>query len=169
MRISFWLATVVGIVLAVLGWFGFDLNNVFQDVDVVGEVIGQWYLSQIIYSAIVGVSVGIVSAVLASTRLRHRPREHGRQFNSRVAGWGLTSVLVALFLTAVIAGILAARDTSFPVRPIDRVLELLTAGRMFTVVGVNAFLTMVAFSLTSRALNWGGQYAILGRGWKPQI
>lgn len=165
MKTLFWvlLGASLGVLVYTLLW-----ASPPQIPDVGGGRLNEWYRGRVVWAAFVGGLFGWAWALLSRwsrLQLRHRPGESGREFQSRVARRGM----FLLLLTGLIVGPLvvvtsAAFGAGFvPLSRLDRILELLLAVKTLSVVTAAILASGVVYSLTTRFIRWGGQYALLPR------
>lgn len=130
-----------------------------------GGQLNDWYSGLVAWGAIAGAIIGCAGALMnrwTSLELRHKPGEAGAEFQNRVA---LRGVLLMLFAGLIVAPLLVGIGGFFarfvPLPQMDRMVELLFALKTLSVVTAATVTAGILYSLTTRFLRWGGQYALL--------
>ncbi len=166
MRAAFWLTALVGVLLLLGGWLGFDAPLVSN---VSGEVVDDWYRSQSIWGVLIGAGVGIGFGTSSHRGVRHRPKEDAGRFLDRVGARGLKITFLAAGITVVVSVARAAVYVQLPLAALDRVSLLFWAGKFNLVLGGTIVACCLGYSLLTRVRVWGGQYALLGGNWIPAV
>ncbi len=162
----FWIAAGIALVLAVLGIAVFprpDLGNV------PGQSLDGWYAQQTVWALILGALMGAGLAWLARRRIRHVPREHARDFASRVGGFGFWTLLGAAVVALIVSSISAVNAVFIPAGPFERFVGLAASGRFLGIGAAAAVTAALVFAIFTRGVPWGGQYALLNPNLLPNL
>ncbi|HEX6372611.1 MAG TPA: hypothetical protein VF006_27070 [Longimicrobium sp.] len=158
MKKLFWFMAGVGLLAALLGNFVFSAPII---PDVLGERLDEWYGELLATMIVLGGLAGGGGAALAQRRLRHLPNEGAYNFLSRVATFGVWTMVWTVVLAIALFFYRSATATFIPLAIFNRFVALADLGKLGGVLGAAAAAAAAGYATVTRIVNWGGRYALL--------
>jgi hypothetical protein len=159
-KTAYW---IIWLLLTAFAVVGIVLIDVPQTASTNASDFVQFFRSQYVTAAVLGLVIGTLLGWLASRRIYHQPRERGSRFTARVTWRGLISALFSALITAVLVLVYASVNPIQPLAPLGMVIAVASNGLFYVVLAIAMLATMFTFSIATRMPSWGGQYALIKR------
>jgi hypothetical protein len=157
----YWLVCLILFAFVLIGLVG--LIDVPQMSNTSAADFQQFFLSQYVTAAVLGIAGGAFFGWRAINHVYHLPRERGTDFTGRVATRGTTRGLVGAVLAGVLALIYASANPVNPLGPLEMVIAVVANGLFYIVMAIAMLTSMLTYSIATRMPSWGGQYALIKR------
>jgi hypothetical protein len=164
-RITFWVIVVITTILALLGW------QVWQVPGIAGigsQVIEEWYLDRLFFSATVGTGFGFVwAAFFTRNRVLHQPNETAGDFTQRVLRQGLRGMALSGLVVFVIAlGAAVTEEFVDGLAVLERINVLVFNRKCLGLLCVVAPTMGLTWGVSIRLIHgdWGGARALIEAG-----
>jgi vacuolar-type H+-ATPase subunit I/STV1 len=160
-KTAYWIIWLMLLVFALVGLVG--LISVPQLSNTSAADFQQYFLSQYVTAAVIGLVAGSFFGWRATKNVYHEPKERGTDFTRRVSSRGLTRGLVAAIIAGALSLTYASINSVQPLAPLEMVIAVVSNGLFWVVMAIAMLCSMLTYSIATRMPAWGGQYALIKR------
>jgi hypothetical protein len=157
----YWVIWLVLLIFALIGLSG--LIGVPQMSNTSAADFQQFFLSQWVTAAVIGLAGGVFFGWRATRNVYHLPRERGTDFTGRVAARGVTRGLVCAVFAGALALVYASANPVNPLAPLEMIVAVMANGLFYVITAIAMLTAMLVYSIATRMPSWGGQYALIKR------